>query len=246
MDQVDTWYYESPLGKLSLKFISENPGWEFKKYYVTYGCSPYYIPYDQSNKEQTMKWIQYIHTDGMKMINNYNPIDAFKSDSHYLSCPDENKSMYLRNMIIPVKLTAPELITYQEDDKQRLFRTTCWYNECIQLINRQNNSLLEQKRKMIEQAKINQDYQEKERQEAEKYKNIEINRVKHKLNYPLTDDEIEAIIAKFIPEGLLGIRPLIRYKNNTLLALQVMNRYARDNEIRVEDAETVFKDIWKY
>lgn len=245
MDQLDTWYYESPLGKLSLKFISENPGWEFKKYYVTHGCQPYWIPYDQSDKEQTMKWIMYIHTDGKNMIDNYNPSDALKTDSQYLSYPDELKHIYLRR-IGPVKLTVPELICYQEDDKQRLHRTICWYNECIQLINRQNNSILERERKRSQEARAYSVDPKIERLEAEKFRSTQINLVKHKLNYPLTDDEMESIIGRFIPEVLLRSKPLVLYKNNTLLALQVMNRYARDHGIRVEDAEIVFKELWKY
>ncbi len=86
-----------------------------------------------------------------------------------------------------------------------------------------------------------------------------INKVKSTIIYPLTNDEIEAIIYHLIKaKSLVGhyetsfkcqydylafIRKNKLFKKNTLLALQILNRFARDHGIRFQDAETVFNEI---
>ncbi len=86
-----------------------------------------------------------------------------------------------------------------------------------------------------------------------------INKVKSTMIYPLTNDEIEAIIYHLIKEKSLVSQTEVRFKcqydylafirknklfkKNTLLALQVLNRFARDHDIRFQDAETVFNEI---
>ncbi len=254
MDALDTQYYESPLGKLSIKFLGEKPGWTFKKYFIPgagYNSTPYYIPYDSVDKEQTMEWIMYICTNGQQIINTYNPFDMFKEDPEFMNLTYEHsKRSYISKYIIPQKLIAPELITYQEEVTQRLWRTICWYNECLQKVQNIRDSIITQKKKHYEEAQRfahTQSIQlEKEKEDNARFKNSQMNLIKSTLNYVLTDEEIEAIINRYIPEVLLRSKPHNFFKKNTLLVMQVLNRFALDHKIRVEDAETIFKELWTY
>ena len=63
---------------------------------------------------------------------------------------------------------------------------------------------------------------------------------KEKMKGFTTDEENEALLAKY----MLNRNSIRRYfKGNTLLALQVVNRFANENKIRVEDAETVISEF---
>jgi hypothetical protein len=57
----------------------------------------------------------------------------------------------------------------------------------------------------------------------------------------LTEQEAEAVLAHLDPSIHIKTDALF-VKKNTLLALQVLNRFATEHKIRVEDAITVFRE----
>ena len=58
----------------------------------------------------------------------------------------------------------------------------------------------------------------------------------------LTEQEAEAILAYFIPTDTYSPDIHFKFKKDTLLALKVLNRFATEHKIRVEDAMTVFRE----
>jgi hypothetical protein len=54
----------------------------------------------------------------------------------------------------------------------------------------------------------------------------------------MQEEELEAILAKYLRQTQYGKV----FKQNTLLAFKVLNRFSQENNIRVEDADVVFRE----
>jgi len=90
----------------------------------------------------------------------------------------------------------------------------------------------------LEKAKqLNMDLKRKRQIILEQIREEKINRLSHQLdNTEVTLNELEAILAHLSPSNK-NI-----FQANTLLALRVINRFAMENKIRVEDAINILTE----
>lgn len=99
----------------------------------------------------------------------------------------------------------------------------------------------EQLHMKLQKISIRQQLLVKEEEEANAMITNSINNIRKNIAYYFSDDELNAIIALYAPLKSIYTDKI----KNTLLALQAVNRFARDQYIRVEDAEKVLKEFIK-
>ncbi len=258
-------WFASPTGQLATKFISENPG-------CTFTCSshhnnPNFKIWSPSRYEHLDKWCNYIYTITVDEVKTYN--DSIPEQLKKLVAPiDVN---FHRDYVLPCDITTQQLHAYSSSVKASSLSA---FYECVIECTRNHKFAFQQKKDEIEveerikRQKVAEDLRvnrEEKRIAHEKYKTSIIASFNSVITYTFTTDEIEALCYIYapiyvpkktatsttkIPLADTTKIPLADttkiFKKNTLLAMQALNRFARDTEIRVEDAKEVIADIWTF
>ncbi len=257
-------WFASTAGQLATKFISENPG-------CTFTCSshpnnPNFKIWSPSRYEHLDKWCNYIYkitTDEIKTFN-----DSIPENLKKLVIPIDIN--FHRDYVSGCDLTTQAAMSHSSHIKASSL--SAFYERAIGCINnakfavqrKKDEIEAKQEEERIKRQKAVEEYRlkiekerevdrlkiEKEREEEriarEEYKTSIIDSFNSVIAYTFTTDEIEALCYKYAPEYIptyIDTSTHI-FKKNTLLAMQALNRFARDHYIRVEDAEIVIKDIW--
>ncbi len=258
-------WFASPAGQLTTKFISENPG-------CTFTCSshpnnPNFKIWSPLRYEHLDKWCNYIYKITTDEIKTYN--DSIPEDLKKLVAPIDIN--FHRDYVSPCDVTTQSAMSHSSHIKASSL--SAFYERAIGCIHnhkftvQQKKDEIEAKQEEDEKKRIKriEDIrlaQEKEREvdriKREEYKTSIIASFNSVITYTFTTDEIEALCYRYAPKYIptttvskIKIKSQIPiadkteiFKKNTLLAMQALNRFARDHYIRVEDTEIVIKDIW--
>jgi hypothetical protein len=144
--------------------------------------------------------------------------------------PVEMKSLYATRIsaiekTLNVKPKYPKLLMPQGSgsDQERFQQAMQYYNKCEENISECNKIVLDAIDKVLES-------------EDAKDPGKRLLEILHaEIPMDLTDEEIEAVLIYIGSEQKT-------FRKNTLLALKVLNRFAKEQEIRFEDAVTVFTE----
>ncbi len=154
--------------------------------------------------------------------------------------PVEKRSLYVKPLsilenTINVKPKQPMLdLPLQKDSYEERFQDAqYYYYKCQESINECNKVVLDAINKLLKDDDPVQTL---------------LDKVRSEVNPELTDEEIEAILIHLssnqdsFSHRTFKSRLYKTFRKNTLLALKVLNRFAKENEIRFEDSVAVFKE----
>jgi hypothetical protein len=187
------------------------------------------------NSKGSIDWDTFlilIINQGIELIDYYTIYDMVQH------VPVEMKSVYAKRIAaiekkLPkylVKPKYPKLMMPQDSSipvEVRLKEAIDYYNKCEDNIRDCNKVIIDAIDKLIA-----------DEESADPGQKL-LDRVRAQIPMELTNEEIEAVIMhvkEITHEG-------ITFRKNMLLALKVLNRFAREQEIRVEDAIAVIKDL---
>ncbi len=203
------------MDQIKTKFLSTHHGYFFPE-----GAD---IPINSKGMPDADTFLLYLINEGTRLITH------FYSDNiiHEVS-PEMKDIIYYRiihfthhELIRKIKPKQPKLFIPQSSSApvdQRLQIAINYYNECKKSVYDAYKIVLDT---------INMGYHET--------KESIIERLQSEVSATLNDEEIEAVIMYINPKDKT-------FRKNTLLALKVLNRFAKEQEIRFEDAVTVFSD----
>ncbi len=183
--------------------------------HVGYFFGPGDMPITSAGRPDWDTFLIFIINQGTDMIDYYTIYDMVQ----YV--PIEMKSVYAKRIstiekTINVKPKHPKLIIPQGSSvsaEERLRKAFEYYNKCEENIRECNKMVLDAIDKVLEP----------------------IQKLLVDIEMDLTDEEIEAVIMYINPKEKT-------FRKNTLLALKVLNRFAKEQEIRFEDAVKVFSE----
>lgn len=195
----------------------------FLQTHVGYFFGPDSTPITSTGKPDWDTFLIFIINQGTDIIDYYTIYDMIKD------VPVEMKSLYAKHIqslekSLNVKPRHPKLTMPQGSTSPeiRLQNAMAYYLKCEENVRECNKTILD----AIDKAIIDGDPGQKL-----------VSHIRSSIPMELTDEEIEAVIVYVSgPDN-------ITFRKNTLLALKVLNRFARENEIRFEDAVAVFIDL---
>ncbi len=199
--------------ELKTRFLATHHGYFFPE-----GSN---IPITSKGNVDADTFLIYIINEGTNLINKYNIHDLVRE-----ALPEMKDIIYRGMLRIPydsinkVKPKHPKLFIPQSNISvdERLQIAITYYNECKKSVQDVNKKVLET---------INMGFHQT--------KESIIEHIQSKVSITLDEEEIEAVIMHINPKDKT-------FRKNTLLALKVLNRFAKEQEIRFEDAVTVFSD----
>lgn len=188
------------------------------------------------NSKGSIDWdtfLIFIINQGTDLIDYYTIYDMVQH------VPVEMKSVYAKHIgaiekTINVKPKHPKLMMPQSSSvtaEERLQRAMDYYNKCEENIRDCNKVVLDAIDKLLADEIA-----------ADPRQRL-LDKVRAHIPMELTNEEIEAVVSHVVNIYGLYLDHGITFRKNMLLALKVLNRFAREQEIRVEDAITVFKDL---
>jgi hypothetical protein len=193
------------------------------------------MPIDSKGRPDWDTFVIFIINEATEYINNYTIYDMVQH------VPLEMRSLYARRigaiektaLLTLIKPKYPKLLMPQGEcssGEERLQKALDYYNKCEENIRECNKVVLDAINKglVVEEAS----------DPGQKL----LCKIRIGISMELTDEEIEAVIVWLIATEGLQREPYKTFRKNTLFALKVLNRFAKENEIRFEDAVAVFKE----
>ncbi len=210
--------------ELKTRFLATHHGYFF---------GPGDMPITSAGRPDWDTFLIFVINQGTDMIDYYTIYDMVKH------VPVEMKSLYAKRIntiekTINVKPKHPKLLMPQSSaapTEERFQKALEYYNKCEENIRECNKMVLDAIDKVIADEDPGRQL---------------LDRIRSEVSVTLQDEEIEAVIMHIKPDektfsSETAIQPSFTRKN-TLLALKVLNRFAREHEIRFEDAVTVFSE----
>lgn len=201
---------------LKIRFLASHIGYFFPE-----GSN---MPINSKGKPDWDAFLIFIICQGIEHIDYYTIYDMVQN------VPLEMRSLYAKRIgaiekTINVKPKYPKQSIPQGDisTEERFQEALNYYNKCEESINECNKIVLDTIDKAFVQG------------------HELIYKVRSQISLELTDEEIEAVIV-YIATSDLQRESYNTFRKNTLVALKVLNRFAKENEIRFEDAIMVFKE----
>ncbi len=189
------------------------------------------MPINSKGRSDWDTFLIFIINEGTERIDNYTIYDMVQQ------VPLEMRSLYARRIgviekNINVKPKYPKLLLPQGEasTEDRLQKALDYYNKCEENIRECNKVVLD----AIDKALVVEETSDP----GQKL----LCKIRIGISMELTDEEIETVIVWLVATEGLQREPYKTFRKNTLLALKVLNRFAKENEIRFEDAVAVFKE----
>jgi hypothetical protein len=205
---------------LKIRFLASHNGYFFPE-----GSN---MPINSKGRPDWDTFLIFIINEGTERIDYYTIYDMVQE------VPLEMRSLYARRIgaiekTINVKPKHPKLLMPQGEasTEDRLQKALDYYNKCEENIRECNKVVLDTALAGEEVADPGQKL---------------IYKIRTEIALELTDEEIEAVIVWLVATEGLQREPYNTFRKNTLFALKVLNRFAKENEIRFEDAVAVFKE----
>ncbi len=191
-----------------------------------------YMPINSKGTPDWDTFLTFIICQGTDRVVNYTIYDMVQQ------VPLEMRSLYAQHIgiiekNINVKPKYPKLLLPQGESssgEERLQKALDYYNKCEENIRECNKVVLD----AIDKALVVE--------EASDPGQKLICKIRSGTSMKLTNEEIEAVIVWLGATSDLQRESYNTFRKNTLIALKVLNRFAKENDIRFEDAVTVFKE----
>ncbi len=205
---------------LKHRFLASHNGYFF---------GPGDMPINSAGKPDYDAFLIFIICQGTDLIDYYTIYDMVQH------VPLEMKSLYAKRIgaienTINVKPKHPKLNMPQGNCsiEERFQNAIGYYNKCEENVRECNKVVLDAIDKLLIA------------EEAKDPNQRLLDRICAEIQKDLTYEEIEAVLVYIALAEAEGRAQ--GFRKNTLLALKVLNRFAKENEIRFEDAITVFKE----
>ena len=198
----------------------------------------------ENEDKELKKWKEYINSGSYAIIQEW---DTFKKsisgyDPKWRILQDVNTNLNPPEKWIP--LHGNQYPLYHEFSETESYYFWCaeWLQKQKTLYELKLNEHNKAEQKRIEQENIRI---EKINNEMKMFADSRKQRCMKKMNgFTISEEELEAILAKYLNDSHFCkiTYPKNVFKQNTLLALKVLNRFSQENNIRVEDADVVFRE----
>lgn len=204
----------SSLESLKSRFLATHSGFFF---------GPGDTPITSKGSIDWDTFLIFIISEGTKLIENYTIYNMVAR------VPPEMKSLYMTRIevvekTLNVRPRLPKLMMPQGEGSsdERRQNSLDFYNKCEECVRECDKVVLDAIDKVL----------------AVDSRQKLLCKVRSGIGMELTDEEIEAVLVHLSssPERFATFR------KDTLIALKVLNRFAKENEIRFEDAVTVFRE----